>query len=718
MNHRYAVLTLLFALSAALAPGQPLGAFSYDNTASAQKHWQPAFGSLPARVEKTEDGGTCIALDAEFTKVGDRGCWDWTAPVDLSEVGTVSFEVQATDGGLGGNIGVYFGTPNGWYTKFWWGGVPDSWTPRTFRLDTFATEGEPDGWDKVTTFRFSMWSTGKGKTTYRLRNFRAHPIDRAENFVINGSFEIPGPGVPYGWGDGHWGVGGLPWVANMDLWRKHWHLDSQVAKHGKTSLCIENTPDLPLLKANSVWLKIPKTVKFCTLSAWLKSDREALDVVLQCAGKSTKATIGDTWQHVVLKGVPWHSRMTALIAPKAPGKLWIDAVQVQGCAIPTAEYHAAVRDEGIAARETLVDWSTPRRATTMAAKRSVSGPVTKATVSIDEHGRFLLDGKPYIQHSLGLEFVSNLNVLNATAQSGFKDVCIQIRESITTAQLKAIFDRCAQVGLRVIPWLDGRMSRERFSEHITTLKDHPALLCWYVYDEPSGKRFAEADARVKLAKSLDPGHPALINYLGNRLENQTGDIYSTDIYPIPHSAPNTAIGGVRRMKAAAAAESKPVWMWLQGTGYAYWMDREPSPRELSCMAYGSLIRGARGIYYFAQFPRTAECFDEMRALCVEVDALAPALSSLETGPRTTCNKPAILTGTYWLDGVPWVLAVNTQAVPCKARFEIENAPKGGAEVLFEARKVGITGATWEDAFGPYERHVYRLPRVVPPGANQ
>ena len=35
--------------------------------------------------------------------------------------------------------------------------------------------------------------------------------------------------------------------------------------------------------------------------------------------------------------------------------------------------------------------------------------------------------------------------------------------------------------------------------------------------------------------------------------------------------------------------TKPVWMWLQGTGYAYWMDREPTPRELSCMVYGSLI---------------------------------------------------------------------------------------------------------------------------------
>ncbi len=700
------LLAASLSLTAA-SDGQSLDALSYADTSIARKHWRPQFGSKPVSVETLPGGAPCLALDAEFTKPGDRACWDWSAPLDLSDVGRVSFDVRATNGGLGGNIGIYFGTPNGWYAKFWWGGVPDAWTPRTFRLDTFGTEGKPDGWDKVTTFRFSIWSTGAGKTTYRLRNFRVHRRDPGENLLINGSFEIPGIGVPYGWGSGHWGVGRLPWAADMDLWRKHWHLDRRVAKHGKASLCIENTPELPLLKAYSVWVKVPKTVKTCTLSAWLKSDRAALDVVLQCAGRSTKVTVANVWQQVALTQIPWQKRMTVVVAPQAPGKLWIDAVQVQASERPTPEFHAAFRDEGIAAREALVDWSPPRRTAAVAAGRGVSGPVTKATVAIDEHGRFLLDGKPYIQHSLGLEFVSDLDILDFTAKSGFKDVCIQIRGSVTTAQLKAIFDRCAQVGLRIIPWLDGRMSRERFAEHIRTLKDPPALLCWYVYDEPSGDRFAEADARVRLAKSLDPSHPALINYLGNRLEDQTGDIYSTDVYPIPHSAPNAAIGAVQRMEAAAAKVNKPVWMWLQGTGYAYWMDREPSPRELSCMAYGSLIAGARGIYYFAQIPRTKECFDEMRALCVEIDALTPALCSLGEAPAIECDQQAILCRAFAHDGKLWVLAVNTESSPCEARFTLAGA-RGDVSVVFQGRKIATQGESWADGFGPYERRVYRL----------
>ena len=50
-------------------------------------------------------------------------------------------------------------------------------------------------------------------------------------------------------------------------------------------------------------------------------------------------------------------------------------------------------------------------------------------------------------------------------------------------------------------------------------KELPTLT-WYVFDEPNGERFAEANARLKLVRELDSGHPALINYLGDKLTGQ------------------------------------------------------------------------------------------------------------------------------------------------------------------------------------------------------
>ncbi len=702
-----ALLALAVLLSAHLAAGQELGAFSYPDTASARAHWTPQFGSLPVRVETLEDGRTCLALDAEFQGENDRACWDWEAPLDLSAVRHIAFDLSAVEGSLAGTIGLYFGTTNGWYARFLGGPLPEAWAERTFRLDAFGTEDEPGGWDQVTHFRFSVWSTGAGKATFRLRNLRTVAQDPGENFLKNGSFEIPGVGVPYAWGSGHWGVGHLPWATDMELWRQRFSLDTTAAKHGQTSLCIDNTPDLPLLKAYSVWVTAPKAIGSCVLSAWLQSDEESLPVTLECGGRSTRVEVGRDWTQAALPDIPAGERATVVIAPQAPGKLRIDAVQLQGLEEPTTEFHPAFGDEALAERERLVDWSPPRRTPDIAAGRAVTGPVEAAKAGIDAHARFLLDGQPYIQHSLGLEFIDDLDILDFVAESGFRDVCFQVKPGVTTERLTEIFDRCARVGLRIIPWLDGRIPRDQFAQHIETLRDHPALLCWYVYDEPSGERFAEADARYRMARELDPAHPALINYLSSKLEGHTGDIYSTDVYPIPHSSPSAAINAVRRMKAAAMEENKPVWMWLQGTGYAYWMDREPSPRELSCMVYGSLIEGARGIYYFAQIPRTRECFEEMRALCVEVDALTPAISSLDPAPTVSCDQPNVLSKGFAHEGRLWVLAINTQGTRVDARFALPGAA-GEVEVVFEGRELGASDGSWSDGFGPYERHVYRL----------
>jgi len=700
-------MAFAFLALAAQPQGRTLEAFSYPDTETARRHWHPQFGSLPVRVEKLDDGTTCLALDAEFQKEGDRACWDWKADLDLSQDSALVFEASATNGAIYGTVGIYFGTPSGWYPSYV-GALPSEWTPLLFSLDAFGREGSPDGWDKVTTFRFSIWSNAPGKSTCRLRNFRLLPRSQHPNLLKNGSFEITGPpGQPYAWGSGHWGVGDLPWAADMDLWRRHWHVDTSVARHGRNSLCIENTPDLPLLRAVSVWHTPPESVQKLTASAWLRSDQDKLSVTLQVGGRSTKAEIGREWQQLVLKEIPRTKHMILVLSPEAPGKLWIDAVQLQPGDEATEEFEAALMDDLLTVRESKVDWSHPRRTAEVAAGRTTTGPVAPAKVSIDEKGRFLLDGVPYLQHSLGLEFVSNLDILNFVAKSGFKDVSTQIRESLTTEDLRAILDRCAQVGLRTVLWLDGRIPRERFAEHIKALKDHPALLCWYVYDEPSGDQFEEANARLALAHELDPSHPALINYLPDKLEGHQGDIYSTDVYPIPHSGVMAAIRAVARMKAAAEQERKPVWIWLQGTGYAYWMDREPTPRELSCMVYGSLIEGARGIYYFAQVPRTKECFDEMRALCVEVDTLAPALGSLESAPEVKCETQQVLCKAFAHDNRLWVVTTNTQNGAVDAILSLPGAA-GSVEVLFEGRQVQAADGVWKDSFGPYERHVYRL----------
>lgn len=700
------ILGLILLTTAAFAAEVP-DITAYPDTAAAQQAWQPQFGSPPVRVEKLPDGTTALVLEGEFKAPGDRLCWDWTGSLDLSQAEAVSLEIMGQNTGLTGNFGIYFGTPGGWYARFGWGGAPDAWSRQTWQLADFATEDKPTGWDKVTTLRFSVWGAGAGKISYRLRNFKLHPRDLQRNYLRNGSFEVPGP-LPYGWGSGHWGIGNLPWAADMDLWRKHFSVDKTVAHTGQCSLRLINAPDLPKLQAVSVFLGLRDTpANDYTLSTWFKADRDDVPVTLSCGERTATATTGKEWQQHTLSGIQPGQQLLARIGAGGEGTLWIDDVQIQATGQQSAEFHAHPDDESLMQREAQVDWSPPQRTPDITRGQQTLGPVKPAKVEIDQNGRFLVGGQPYLQHSLGLEFISDPGMLDVVAAAGLPDVCIEVRASITTEELKSWFDRSASLGLHVIPWLDGNIPIERFRSHLTALRDHPALLCWYVYDEPSGDRFAEADLRLKLAHELDPNHPALINYLGNKLTGHMGDIYSTDIYPIPHSSPTAAINGVAAMSAAARTERKPVWMWLQGTGYAYWMDREPTPRELSCMVYGSLIAGARGIYYFAQVPRTQECWAEMRALCVELGRLAPVLGSLDQAPAAQADNKAIMTAAYVSGGETWLLAVNTQREPREVTLST-STKMGNAELVFEGRNVKVTGGKWRDTFGPYERHVYRL----------
>ncbi len=683
--------------------------FSYPTTEAAREAWEPQYGSPPVRVERDEDGAPCIVMEGDLKASGDRLCWDWVGSLDLSASDAVSLEVRADNAGVAQNLGIYFGSGEGWYPRFWWGGAPDTWTQRTFHFDEFGVEGQPAGWGSISRFRFSLWGNGPGHVVFRMRNFRAVAGDPNRNFLRNGSFEVPGP-LPIAWGSGHWGVGNLPWVADMDLWRRHFSLDRAVARHGQASLRLLNPSGFPRLNAVSAWFTLPAArAEAYTLSAWLRSDRDGLPVTMTCAEREVTAKVGKEWQRIVLGGIPPGENHSVVIAPQESGTLWVDAVQVQRAGADTEEYHPHTDEGALIAREAAVDWSPPRRIPAVAAGRVTRGPLTAAPVSIDEHGRFLVGGQPYLMHSLGLEFVSDLKVLDLVAAAGFPDVCIEIRPGVSTDTLKSYFDRCAQLGMRIIPWLNSGLPMDLFRQHIETLRDHPALLCWYVYDEPSGEGFAIANEKLALAHELDPNHPALINYLASKLTEHMGDIYSTDIYPIPHSTPSAAIQGVAVMAEGASRERKPVWMWLQGTGYAYWMDREPTPRELSCMVYGSLIEGARGIYYFAQFPRTKEHWAEMRSLCVELKALEPVLGSLDRAPSVRCATPGVLTASFRYQGATWVLATNTRPEPCEAELRVSDGSRR-AEVIFEDRVLPVAGNAWSDSFGVYERHVYRLRR--------
>ncbi|MBW6500645.1 MAG: hypothetical protein K0B05_04550, partial [Bacteroidales bacterium] len=122
---------------------------------------------------------------------------------------------------------------------------------------------------------------------------------------------------------------------------------------------------------------------------------------------------------------------------------------------------------------------------------------------------------------------------------------------------EAYMDRCARVGLKVhynllsvaggggvgsvIEGITPGGKRERLIEEINRFKDHPALLAWYISDEPNGYKIppSELEEIYRTVKRTDPWHPVSIVFMPPVLSatRYSGalDIVMADPYPIPDS---------------------------------------------------------------------------------------------------------------------------------------------------------------------------------------
>ena len=90
-----------------------------------------------------------------------------------------------------------------------------------------------------------------------------------------------------------------------------------------------------------------------------------------------------------------------------------------------------------------------------------------------------------------------------------------------------------------IEGLSDNEKKERLITEIKTFRDHPALLGWYIADEPNGKSVTpdKLEEIYKTVKENDPWHPVSIvfmaPYLTAKKYSDALDIVMADPYPIP-----------------------------------------------------------------------------------------------------------------------------------------------------------------------------------------
>jgi hypothetical protein len=307
-------------------------------------------------------------------------------------------------------------------------------------------------------------------------------------------------------------------------------------------------------------------------------------------------------------------------------------------------------------------------------------------------------------------------------------------EPETMAERKAYMDRCAELGMKVhynllsvsggggvgskIEGLSDSAKRVRLKEEIETFRDHPALLGWYISDEPNGYKIepSQLEEIYKTVKKLDPWHPASIVFMAPFLNAKKYeyalDIVMADPYPVPN-LPLNVTGDVTENLSQEFRNDKPVWIVPQAFGGGELWQREPTRQEVRSMTWQAIIKGATGIQYFVRqgmnyFPKSAAMWAECGQMATEVAELTPwILSDEERIPVSSSSKNISVTSRVY-KGKMAIIAVNTVNEPVSTTFRFNRKTDGKARVLFENRIISVKAGSITDQLASYGSQVYLI----------
>ena len=251
---------------------------------------------------------------------------------------------------------------------------------------------------------------------------------------------------------------------------------------------------------------------------------------------------------------------------------------------------------------------------------------------------------------------------------------------------KVYMDRAAELGMKVNYNLlsvatagtgynrnqNPEERRQMFIEEIKAFKDHPALLSWYLADEPDGRNTPVEVLRelYQLIKSIDPYHPVSIVFMHYGSERKYIDCYDIsmgDLYPVP-TKPVAGVAKFQKSMSDALQLEKGIWLVPQSFGGNEWWTREPTAGEIRASVYMGLLNGSRGFQFFIRhgqngFPKSTTAWGEAAAVALEVAEMTPYVLSGQPAPKVAASD-SMVEARAWTRGKNMMIAaVNKENTP-------------------------------------------------------
>jgi hypothetical protein len=444
---------------------------------------------------------------------------------------------------------------------------------------------------------------------------------------------------------------------------------------------------------------------------------------------------------------PVESRVRVGISTRSPGRVWVDAVQLEEGAEPTAfrpnpldnQHPWDNRGAAINAEARLARRATPPKAPALRPPVAVEANVAPRCLRVDGKPLFVFaplqtfhvpTSHPYGNYDATIE-----TMMSYWAANGFKTIMVGANiDAEKGGWGQRIFDKTLSyadtTGMKVVGFWTGPWNSVLIGDHprldalLKRWRHHHSLLAWQVADEPEIYSVKPEDVAkgVRLAKQCDPDHPIYINYTqvgpGRRYAGLPGDILSLDYYLT--SVEGRTIAETLRLvdetETLARPRGIPTWNFIIGS-FPDHHCREISADEQTAQTYGNVIKGASGLAYFVGQPMGLKHWARLKQLNAELQELTPVLFSAERTGLVSVSEPAILATVRRLDGKTYLLAVNIEGCQTKAEFDLSGVMiardgKVKGKTLFENRPIEISRGRLSDSFQPYQRHVYELDEAM------
>jgi len=335
-------------------------------------------------------------------------------------------------------------------------------------------------------------------------------------------------------------------------------------------------------------------------------------------------------------------------------------------------------------------------------------------VQIDRIRRHLvINGEPTIIFAQGIHANPESWWLDDIAAHGFNAV---VPADSSWQQTNSFLDEAQKRNLWVIAWLRpvGKMTPEIVDEITTTIAsfcNHPAIVAWYLLDEPetwwrqSGRREEDLAIVYQAAKQVDPYRPAQLNWLywidgkGGYGSLQASDFGSLDCYPFGDvENPFSKLADLLwRMNRDCRPLGKPVAFWQQMYGYDDAV-REPTAEEARTHTWLTIVTGGRLIYWFIYKPMGRKFWETMPHIAREVRQLQSLLTADDAYELATGREGNVHYTCWRTAGKEVLLVVNAgytpASVPIFARWLIGREVRG-AKLLVGDEVVSVhNGLVW------------------------